>query len=222
MQNKIKWIIGSVLCVSFIIGCTSEEEVQELVLPIWGERDVEYSMVDGVEVADTIYHQIPEFKYLNHDSIMVSSEEMKGKVWIVDFFFSHCPTICPPMTAQMKRLSDETQDLNEHLQFMSFSIDPDNDTPSHMRGYMEVYKIEVDNWQFFTGNEEATHLLAKEFFSGAQRDEFADGGFGHTPNFAIVDHNGHVRGVYNGIDPAQVDSLQSDLRKLLNAEYGVE
>ena len=215
-------IIGAILLVFIVFSCTPDEQVQERVLPIWGERDVEFIMVDGVEVADTIYHVVPDFKYLNQDSIMISSDQMKGKVWIADFFFSHCPTICPSMTAQMKRLSDETQDIKEHLQFMSFSIDPDNDTPSHMREYMKIYKIEADNWHFFTGDEEGTHLLAKEFFSGAQRDEYADGGFGHTPNFAIVDHNGHVRGVYDGTIAAKVDSLQSDLRKLLKVEYGIE
>lgn len=199
-------------------ACTSSEN--EIVpLPILGERDVEYKMVNGEEVADTLYHEVPDFKYINQDSSWVKSSEMKNKVWVADFFFTHCPTICPPMTSQMKRLNDETQDLASKVQFLSFSIDPKRDTPTRLRAYIDLYDIKGKNWHFFTGDEEATHLLAKEFFNGAERDEEADGGFGHTDYFALVDTKGHVRGIYRGTEAAQVDSLQKDLRKLLRDEY---
>lgn len=205
--------------IGFLLFSCTEEKGRAL--PILGERDVEYSMVDGKEVADTIYHRVPEFKYLNQDSIMITSESMKGKVWVADFFFSYCPTICPPMTAQMTRLNMETQDLKDHVQFLSFSIDPDRDTPTRLREYRKLYDIETSNWYFFTGDEEATHLLAKSFFNGAERDEDADGGFGHTDYFAIVDTEGFVRGIYQGTNPEQVDLLQTDLRNLLEIEYGI-
>ena len=123
------------------------------------------------------------------------------------------------MTSQMKRLNDETQDLAFKVQFLSFSIDPERDTPTKLRDYIKLFEVKGKNWHFFTGEEEATHLLAKEFFNGAERDAEADGGFGHTDYFALVDTKGHVRGIYRGTDPVQVDSLQSDLRKLLKDEY---
>jgi len=192
------------------------------VLPILGERDVEYSMVDGEEISDTIYHRVPSFKYLNQDSILVTSESMKGKVWVADFFFSHCPTICPPMTSEMKRLNLETQDLAKNIQFLSFSIDPERDTPTRLRAYRDIYDIAVSNWHFFTGDEAETHRLAKSFFNGAERDAEADGGFGHTDYFAIVDTEGYVRGIYQGTNREQVDLLQVDLRKLLKIEYGID
>lgn len=201
---------------------TSADNEKVLALPIVGERDVEYSMVDGVEVSDTLYHHVPEFKYINQDSVLVTSEELKGKIWITDFFFTSCPTICPPMTSQMKRLSEMMLDLEEHVQFISFSIDPDRDTPSKMRDYIEDYQIKATNWQFLTGDEEATHLLAKEFFNGAERNEEIDGGFGHTTYFALVDTEGLVRGIYDGTDPLKVDDLEKDLRKLLKIEYGIK
>ena len=113
-------------------------------LPILGERDVMNTQsVNGREVADTIYQKVPSaFHYLNQDSVMITSESMKDKVWVADFFFSHCPTICPTMTAQMKRLNFEMQDLAEDVQFMSFSIDPDRDTPKRLREYRDIYDIE--------------------------------------------------------------------------------
>lgn len=220
-MRKINFLFLSLF---LVVGSCSEApvEVKERALIIAGERDVEYSMVNGVEVSDTIYHHIPEFEYINQDSILIRSEDLKGKIWITDFFFTSCPTICPPMTSQMKRLSEMTIDLEDHVQFISFSIDPDRDTPSKMRKYIEDYQITAKNWQFFTGDEEATHLLAKEFFNGAERNEEIEGGFGHTTYFALVDTEGLVRGIYDGTNPEKVDELEKDLRKLLKIEYGIE
>lgn len=224
MVNLNRALVLIIALVAIITSCAEEpqEEGKKRVLPIAGERDVVYKMVDGVEVADTIYHTVPSFEYLNHDSVMISSSSFKKKIWVVDFFFTHCPTICPPMTAQMKRLSDKTQDLNDHLQFFSFSIDPKKDQPTRLREYMASYKIEANNWQFLTGKEASTHLLAKEFFNGAERNDAIDGGFGHTPYFALVDTDGYVRGVYNGTLVDEVNKLEKDIRKLLKYEYGVE
>ncbi len=225
MIKNQKGIINSLSVLTLFIllfsSCT-EEKKQELVLPILGERDLEVITVDGEEIEDTVYHTVPEFAYINQDSVMVHSDDLKGKIWIADFFFSHCPSICPPMTSNMKRLNLNTKDLESKVQFLSFSIDPDRDTPTRLREYIKTYGIEANNWYFFTGNEEETHLLAKEFFNGAERDEDADGGFGHTSYFAIVDTNGYVRGIYDGTDAGQVDKLESDLRKLLKYEYNFE
>src|SRR5690606_3538414 len=120
MQSRMKagWLV--VVVSGILVACGSQEK--ERVLPILGERDVVYSTVDGEEQADTLYHHVPEFEYLNQDSMSVKSSDLKGKVWIADFFFTHCPSICPPMTTQMKRLSIMTKDLSEHIQFLSFSI----------------------------------------------------------------------------------------------------
>lgn len=211
-------ILVSVLIVS---ACSEGVEESKRVLPIVGERDVVYKMVDGVEVADTIYHHVPEFEYLNQDSLMIKSSDFKNKVWVTDFFFTHCPTICPPMTSQMKRLNEVTTDIKNHVQFFSFSIDPERDTPIHLRQYIKDHSIKAKNWSFLTGDEEATHLLAKEFFNGAERNEDIDGGFGHTSYFALVDKSGLVRGIYEGTSVEQVDKLEKDLRWLLKEEYGI-
>lgn len=215
-------VVGSFLWTA----CTETEAVQlgeegGRVLPIVGERNIEYRMVDGAEVADTIYHHVPSFEYLNQDSLIVSSKDFKGKIWVADFFFTHCPTICPSMTSQMNRLSKMTSDLSSHVQFLSFSIDPKKDTPSRLREYIESYSIEATNWTFMTGDEGATHLLAKEFFNGAERNDDIEGGFGHTPYFALVDRKGLVRGVYIGTDVDEVSRLAKDIRKLLKYEYEI-
>lgn len=207
---------------SLIVVSCGEKDQKKRVLPILGDRDVEYKTVDGEEVADTIYHHVPDFAYINQDSVMIKSEEIKDRIWITDFFFTHCPTICPPMTSQMKRLSENTADLSDNVYFLSFSIDPDRDKPARLRQYITDHEIKAKNWYFFTGDEEATHLLAKEFFNGAERNEDIEGGFGHTSYFALVDTEGLVRGIYDGTNVDQVDKLEKDLRLLLKEEYGID
>ncbi len=212
-----------VLLVSWIViaSCTEQKKVR--VLPIVGNYDVEYDTIDGKEVADTIYPKIPNFTYLNQDSIQITSSAMKGKVWIADFFFTSCPSICPKMTSQMKRLSILTKDLEKHIQFISFSINPSYDGPSKLRAYRKHYGITAKNWQFLTGNEEATHALGVDYFQVfANKDIESAGGYAHSPAFVLVDKEGYVRGVYIGTDTKQVDLLQKDVRKLLAYEYNTK
>lgn len=218
MLKKYTRIIGVILSTLLVVSC-EEEVTNEKSLPIIGDRDVEYKMVDGKEVADTIYHKVPSFNYQNQDSVMVSSEDLKDKVWVVDFFFSFCPSICPPMTANMKAFSDSTADLADELQIISFTIDPENDTPKRLRKYRELYDITAENWSMLRGDEDATHELAKQFFNGAKRDSTVGGGFGHTSYFVLVDKEGYARGLYDGTNKEQVELLEQDLRLLLKQEY---
>lgn len=216
-KNSLKYLLMALLFVS----CKETPKENEKKLPIIGEVDIEYKMVNGKEVADTNYHVIPSFKYINQDSVWVSSADLKGKILIADFFFSNCPTICPPMTTNMKRLNIMTDDLKKHIQYLSFSIDPYRDHPSRLREYIKEHGIKATNWYFFTGEEEATHELAREFFNGAEKNDSIPGGFGHTPYFSLIDTKGHIRGIYDGTNSDAIDSLAKDIRLLLKTEYNV-
>lgn len=210
-----------IFSISILVSC-SEKKEKIHVLPFIGNFDIEYKLVDGVEVIDTIYPTIPFFYFLNQDSVVVKSTDMKGKVWIADFFFTTCPTICPTMTKNMKRLNDATQDLKEHVQFISFSINPNHDTPSQLKKYRNYYGATASNWQFLTGKEEETHQLGIENFQVfAGRDDESEGGYAHSGAFTLVDKEGFVRGVYLGTERKEVEKLEKDLRKLLKEEYGI-
>lgn len=202
-----------VLIALTLFSCEEKHEA----LPFLGHADIDYS------TNDTVYPTIPQFQYLNQDSVLIKSEEMKGKIWIADFFFTTCPTICPIMTTQMKRLNGMTEDLSEHIQFMSFSIAPKYDQPTQLTKYIEHHGITANNWHFFTGDEAATHLLGVEnFLVHAAADEAAPGGYAHSGAFTLVDKEGYVRGVYMGTETEEVDRLEKDLRILLKDEYGIE
>jgi len=219
----LKKLVGAILmlyCIS-IISCTKGEKKR--VLPFIGHYDIQFKMVDGKEVEDTIYPKIPAFKYLNQDSIMITSQSMKGKVWIANFFFTSCPTICPKMTSQMKRLSVLTKDLTDQVQFLSFSINPTIDNPTRLRKYIKKFGIKAPNWYFFTGDEIATHELGDQhFLVNARADMGSEGGYAHSEAFVLVDKEGYIRGMYNGTETREVDLLQKDLRKLLKYEYELE
>lgn len=205
-----------------LTACEEEPDKKPKALPYAGNYDIVTYEQNGVQSVDTVYPKIPAFKYLNQDSVMIRSKEMKGKVWIANFFFSNCPSICPPMISQMKRLNILTKDINKHLQFMSFSIDPTRDTPTRLREYIAENGISTKNWQFFTGDEAATHRLGIQHFLVYAADEAAaPGGFAHSDGLVLVDREGHVRGIYHGTKTEEVDQLNKDIRKLLSIEYGI-
>jgi protein SCO1/2 len=106
-----------------MISC-SHGNVKKRVLPFIGNFDIEYKLVDGIEVTDTIFPKVPFFQFRNEKGEQITSNDLKGKVWIADFFFTSCQTICPTMTTNLKRLNKETEDIKDHIQFISFTIDP--------------------------------------------------------------------------------------------------
>lgn len=213
----------SIFCFVFLalISCKDTNSKQK-VLPFLGNTDVIYKVVNGKEIADTVFPKIPSFEYLNQDSVLIKSSSMKGKIWVADFIFTNCQSICPKMTDEMKRLNNLTKDLSKSIQFMSFSIDPKTDSPYVLKNYIKAKGIKAKNWQFFTGSEARTHALGIDnFLIVAQEDIEAAGGYAHSEAFTLVDREGYVRGVYKTTDPKQVDQLEKDIRKLLKYEYAV-
>lgn len=211
------------LILILLTGCKTEPEKKPKALPYFGNYDIVFSETNGVQSVDTVFPKIPAFSYLNQDSVMITSKSMKGKVWIANFFFTSCPSICPPMISQMKRLNTLTQDLASEVQFMSFSIDPKTDQPHVLRSYIKNNGIQTKNWYFFTGDEDKTHRLGvMHFMVHADKDPMAAGGFAHSDGMVLVDREGYVRGVYRGTQTEEVDKLNKDLRKLLDIEYGIK
>ena len=212
-------IIGVLLVLITILSCESSKQ-KEHVLPFLGNGDVTYQTINGKEVVDTVYPTIPYFYFRNQDSVIVHSTDLKGKIWVADFFFTSCSTICPRMTSNMKKLNGALKDLSKQIQFISFSIDPETDKPSVMKQYIQRYGINASNWVFLTGNEAETHRLGIEnFMIYAGQEEQAVDGFAHSEAFTLVDKEGYVRGVYNVSQADQLEKLEKDIRKLITYEY---
>ncbi len=195
-------------------------------LPKLGNVEIEKKIVDGKVVFDSIFPKIPTFSFLNEDSVLVSNKDYKNKIWIAEFFFASCPTICPVMNLELKKLNKETGSLKEHIQFLSFTIDPINDSPSVLKEYKKRHKIVADNWAFLSGNEKETHALGiNNLLTFAGKDDEAAGGYAHSGSFTLVDKKGIVRGVYAvtnfdlSVNKSEYKRLKKDIFDLLKYEY---
>ena len=198
---------------------TEQEAPTYKPLPYIGQHDVDFIIKDGKQIADTIYHEVPQFELMNQDSNMVTNKDVEGKVHVANFFFTSCPSICPAMIEQMKRLQGMTEDIDE-LVILSHTIDPERDSIPKLRKYIADREIDTRNWHFLYGEREYIHLLGKEgYMVNAMEDEEAEGGFLHSEHFVLVDREGHIRGLYTGTKTEEVDQLNQDIRKLIESEY---
>ena len=208
----MKYVIPILL---LLVGCS--ETVKVRVLPILGNKDVDYS---NKEKPDTIFHTIDSFTFRNQDSVQMYSKQFENKIRVANFFFTSCPTMCPKMTAQMKRFVARTKDLNDVLEVLSFSIDERRDTPTRLRWYIKNNGLDMAHWTMFSGKEDVIHPLGTQsFLVNALEDDEAPGGYAHSPNFVLVDKEGRVRGLYDGQVTEEVDRLEKDIRKLIKYEY---
>jgi len=201
-----------VLLLAGIAGC------QERRLPILGERDWVKKTVDGKEVVDTIYNAIPAFSFVNQEGETVTEKVVEGKIYVSDFFFTTCPTICPIMKRQMVKVYNEYKN-NPEVMILSHSIDPEHDTPQVLKKFATDLGVTGTQWQFLTGSKEKIYEIGqKNYLSTAKEDKTADGGYIHSGAFILVDKEKHVRGMYDGTTEEGTQKLIADMKTLLE-EY---
>ncbi len=163
-------------------------------------------------------HTIPDFSFINQQGELVSDETFKGKIVVADFFFTYCPSICKTMTSQMKRVQDEFLSTNE-VRLLSFTVDPERDTPDVLAAYAERYGADNNMWTFFTGDKKELYLLARNgFFITALEGKGDELDFIHSEKLALVDKDGSIRGYYDGTDSVSVNKLINDVNILLAAK----
>lgn len=176
-------------------------------LPILGEREI----VNG----DTIYHSVRPFKFINQDSQIVSEKTFEGKVYVVDFFFTHCPTICPKVTKQMLRIYDKFKN-DDRVLLLAHSIDARNDTIGRLREYANNLDVKSSKWHFVTGNIDSIYNIAADYYSIAKTDPDSPGGFDHSGRLILVDKKRRVRSFCDGTDEKDVTRFIRDIEILLN------
>lgn len=192
----------AILAVLFV-GCKKDSGN----LPILGEMQV----IDG----DTIYHEIPEFSFVNQDSLIVSNETFSGKIYVADFFFTSCPTICPQVKKQMLRIHDKYIE-NPRISLLSHTIDPKRDDVAKLNHYSQALAVSSDKWHFVTGDQKEIYRIADDYFSIAIENPDAPGGFDHSGRLILVDEKGRVRSFCNGTEAEDVTRFMKDIDRLLN------
>lgn len=188
------------------------------VLPIYGERELVFKA--GDEVPDTLYHRVPNFDLTDQDGNSRSFNDFEGKIIVADFFFTTCPTICPIMTKQMTRLQWMLEDeAYRDIHFLSYTVNPDHDTPEVLKVYAEKQGANLEKWTFLTGDQAEIFELGFEgYLISTQEDEAAPGGFLHSSMFVLLDRERRIRGFYDGTSSNEVDDLVTDIKMLLKEE----
>jgi protein SCO1 len=186
-------------------------EKKETPLPIFGEREVAGT--------DTVYHKIADFKFVNQDSAIVTNETFRDKIYVADFFFTSCRTICPIMKTQMLRVHDAL--LNDpEVMILSHTIDPEYDTVGLLHNFADRLGVKSSKWQFVTGNKDSIYNIAqKSYFATAMEDKSEPDGFIHSGAFLLIDKDQRIRGKYDGTKEEDVNRLLTDIEKL-KKEYG--
>jgi protein SCO1/2 len=201
----------------FLLALTACNSPSNSKLPILGAREAVSKEVDGVMVVDTVYKTIPSFSFLNQDSIEITDKAFNNSIYIADFFFTSCPSICPIMHRNMLKIYDKYKG-NDELMFLSHSIDFKYDKPSVLKSYAEKLGVSGKQWQFASGSKESIYGIAAEYMVFAAEDDQVAGGYEHQGWFILVDKDKRVRGAYDGTDDEQVAQLLKDIPVLL-AEY---
>lgn len=194
------------------------------------DSGLEYLVINGER------KKVPEFSFTDQNGNTISNKDYLGKVYVVEFFFTTCPTICPKMNKNLVQIQDHFE-AKENFGVASFSITPEIDTPEVLKAYADNYGIKNPNWHLMTGDEDAIYKLANEGFNlYTAKDEEVLGGFEHSGNFALIDKDGYIRCrlnssgspmiYYNGIVseeegqddegvPQEITILKEDIAKLL-------
>jgi protein SCO1/2 len=175
-------------------------------LPIFGEKEI--------TATDTTYHTIGNFRLVNQDSAVITKETVRGKIYVADFFFTSCRTICPIMKAQMTRVYDVVKNDPEVL-ILSHTIDPEYDTVGLLHDYADRLGAKSDKWHFLTGSKDSIYYLAQtSYFVTAMEEEADPDGFIHSGAFLLIDKQGRIRGKYDGTKEDEVNKLLKDIETL--------
>ena len=207
----MKKLIGIIAIIAILSACKSHSTKT---LPIYGRRTPVSNTVNGQTTTDTIYQTIPPFKFVNQYGDSVGSKEVKGKIYVADFFFTSCPSICPIMQRNMLNVYNAYKNSSD-VKIISYTIDPKYDSVKVLKQYADKLGIAGNSWWLLQGKKEQTYSLAKEnYLVSVNSDPTVAGGYVHQGYFVLVDKKSRVRGAYDGTNVQQVSQLIDDIKTL--------
>ena len=214
MKKLIPALIIVVIGITIAYNMNNKPKVLKVYNPI----DLNPELVDESLRNVDKFHRVGSFSLTDQDGHVVTENNFKDKIYITDFFFVTCPTICPKMTKQMDRVYDEFEE-NDDISFLSHTVMPEADSVSVLKKYADEIGVSSDKWKFVTGDRKQIYNLARKTYFAAITE--GDGGindFVHTENFVLVDKEKKLRGFYDGTSKKDVDRLIVDIYALLE-EY---
>lgn len=166
---------------------------------------------------DTLFNQVPAFQLTSQQGHVISQKDLDGNIYVADFFFATCPDICKAMSSQLVRVQEAFVD-EPNVKLVSFTVNPEYDTPEVLKEYGERYNADPNKWFFLTGDREKIYSLAQKGFYLPVMQVEGQQDFIHSEKFMLVDKERYVRGIYDGTDREDVDRLILEIKVLLD-EY---
>ena len=206
-------IISAVILTLFYNALKPQEK-----LPIYQPAMVNYELVDSSLQHIKKYHKIAPFSLINQNGLNITDSDYSNKIYVADFFFTTCPSICPKMTANMGLIQEDIRTDNQVL-LLSFSVTPEIDSVAQLKRYAIEKGVIDTKWNLLTGDKKEIYELARKSYLAVKTS--GDGGehdMIHTENFILVDPEQRIRGFYDGTDTTAMDELLSDIR-VLQEEY---
>jgi protein SCO1 len=213
--NKTKknsfFILLAAALILISCGGKKSEEKSKLLLPVYGEKTV-YPK----DMNDTVYHTIADFAFTDQYKEPVTQRNTAGKIYIANFFFATCQSICPVMTTQLTRVQKELLNDKDVL-ILSHTVNPMHDTAEVLLEFATKYGAVKNKWFFLTGSKKSIYDLAKNsYLVNAVEDDGTAEGFIHSETFLLIDKQRRIRGIYDGTDSIQVNKLMGDIKILKN------
>lgn len=199
------------------VGCKQKNSQASIDLPFYNEETFTAEWITKDDPAYSEIHTIPDFEFINQEGQLVSNRTFEGKVYVANFFFTLCPTVCPKMEANLSMIQDEFEGNNQ-LKILSHTVMPWADSVERLKEYALQNDINTDQWHLVTGNQEAIYEIGRLAY-------FADEGFGkgitslddflHTENIVLIDQKRRIRGIYNGTLRLEMRRMIDDIKYLL-------
>lgn len=189
-------------------GCAGNSSYQKL--PYLGNHEYQTGLKDGKTVTDTLFYSIPDFSFIDQTGKTRTLADMQGKVYVADFFFTSCPSICPVMKRNLLKIYKEFEKTPDFL-IVSHSIDPVHDSVPVLAKYAQKLGIDDARWIFLTGDKKTMHRQAKAYMSSAEKDPRAPGGYLHSGAFVLIDRQGHIRAACDGTDEKAVVQFAKEI-----------
>ena len=201
----VVFLILFVPSIAYLILHSGKNNFRELA--ILGPRDVNAS-------GDTLYHTVTPFRFTDEGGRGFSDRDLAGKILVASFFFATCPDICPKMNEQVKRVAEKFKDHSD-VAFLSFTVNPEQDTVEALADYKRKLKTGNNQWHFLTGQKDSIYSLAAQGYLVYAAQGKEAGQFFHSQDLILVDKEMRIRGVYDGLDTKDVDTLIDEINVLL-------
>lgn len=209
MRTQLIMVFGLLLCLS----CKDKTKR----LPFM-QIELKERTEGGITVTDSVFRTIPAFKLWNQDSVLVTEKDFNGVIYVADFFFTSCPSICPVMHRNLLKVYRKYKG-NPLVKFASHTIDVKYDVPSRLKTYASKLGVEGTQWEYLWGTRDKIYALAeRNYLVAALEDKKAPGGFVHQGYLVLVDKNKRIRGAYDGTVEKEVEQLMEDMDTLLSTE----